>query len=212
MDPIVAARPAAETFTRANYLAAVANGVDSFWVPDHLTNCCRDHCGFRNIAVQRSSHQRLTPIWSIGRLRLGVGVTDTGRRNPAVTARSIRWARVSRVCRICSPTAWTSRRRCPPSCGPAVDAAGNPAQRDSRRGHRPSREVARFRGPSHGADQRELVPTKPAEGAGFSNAVHQDRPAVEEILISSRRLSKSIGSRCSCRSPRFRVRDRSHCS
>ena len=36
MDPIVAARPAAETFTRANYLAAVANGVDSFWVPDHL--------------------------------------------------------------------------------------------------------------------------------------------------------------------------------
>ena len=36
MDPIVAARPAAETFTRANYLGAVANRVDSLWVPDHL--------------------------------------------------------------------------------------------------------------------------------------------------------------------------------
>src|SRR5258705_8053645 len=35
-DPIVAARPAADTFTRANYLSAVANRVDSFWVPDHL--------------------------------------------------------------------------------------------------------------------------------------------------------------------------------
>ena len=35
-DPIIAARPAADTFTRANYLGAVANRVDSFWVPDHL--------------------------------------------------------------------------------------------------------------------------------------------------------------------------------
>ncbi len=36
IDGIVASRPAADTFTRANYLAAVANRVDSFWVPDHL--------------------------------------------------------------------------------------------------------------------------------------------------------------------------------
>jgi len=35
-DPILAARPAPDTFTRANYLGAVANRVDSFWVPDHL--------------------------------------------------------------------------------------------------------------------------------------------------------------------------------
>jgi phthiodiolone/phenolphthiodiolone dimycocerosates ketoreductase len=35
-DPIVAAWPAADTLTRANYLSAVANGVNSFWVPDHL--------------------------------------------------------------------------------------------------------------------------------------------------------------------------------
>ena len=36
MDPIIAARPTAESFTRANYLSALANRVDSFWVPDHL--------------------------------------------------------------------------------------------------------------------------------------------------------------------------------
>jgi phthiodiolone/phenolphthiodiolone dimycocerosates ketoreductase len=36
VDPIIAARPAADAFTRANYLAAVASRVDSFWVPDHL--------------------------------------------------------------------------------------------------------------------------------------------------------------------------------
>jgi hypothetical protein len=35
-DPILVARPTADTFTRANYLGAVANRVDSFWVPDHL--------------------------------------------------------------------------------------------------------------------------------------------------------------------------------
>ena len=36
MDLIIAARPAADTFTRANYFGALANRVDSFWVPDHL--------------------------------------------------------------------------------------------------------------------------------------------------------------------------------
>src|SRR6516225_1489015 len=36
MDPIVAARPTADALTRAQYLEAVANRVDSFWVPDHL--------------------------------------------------------------------------------------------------------------------------------------------------------------------------------
>jgi phthiodiolone/phenolphthiodiolone dimycocerosates ketoreductase len=36
VDPIVAARPAADTFTRANYLGAVANRIDSFWVIEHL--------------------------------------------------------------------------------------------------------------------------------------------------------------------------------
>ncbi|MGW4101415.1 LLM class flavin-dependent oxidoreductase [Mycobacterium sp. NPDC004974] len=101
MDPITAARPAVDTFTRANYLSAVASGVDSFWVPDHL-----------NAMVPRALWQpkymggaKILPTgdaflepWTmlghiaarnrIGRLRLGVGVTDTGRRNPAVTAQA----------------------------------------------------------------------------------------------------------------------------
>src|SRR5246127_437543 len=36
MDTALAARPAVDSRTRANYMAAVANRVDSFWVPDHL--------------------------------------------------------------------------------------------------------------------------------------------------------------------------------
>ena len=32
----MAARPTADAFSRANYLAAVANRVDSYWVPDHI--------------------------------------------------------------------------------------------------------------------------------------------------------------------------------
>ena len=102
MDPIIAARPAADTFTRANYLSALAGRVDSFWVPDHL-----------NALFPRSLWQpkyaggaRILPTadacmepWTmlghvaarnrIGRMRLGVGVTDTGRRNPAVTAQAV---------------------------------------------------------------------------------------------------------------------------
>ena len=37
LDFIIAGRPAVDTFTRANYLGALAARVDSFWVPDHLT-------------------------------------------------------------------------------------------------------------------------------------------------------------------------------
>ena len=36
MDPVMAARPTVDTVTRANYLGAVANRVDSYWVPDHI--------------------------------------------------------------------------------------------------------------------------------------------------------------------------------
>ena len=35
-DPLVVARPTAESITRLNYLSAAATRVDSFWVPDHL--------------------------------------------------------------------------------------------------------------------------------------------------------------------------------
>ena len=100
-DPIVAARPAADTFTRANYLGAVANRVDSFWVPDHLNQLFprslwkQKYCGATKLLpTVDASMEPWTMLGHIaarnrlGRLRLGVAVTDSGRRNPAVTAQA----------------------------------------------------------------------------------------------------------------------------
>jgi phthiodiolone/phenolphthiodiolone dimycocerosates ketoreductase len=101
MDPTIAARPAVDTFTRASYLSAVAGGVDSFWVPDHLNALFPrslwqpKYCG--GARVLPSADAYLEPWTMLGnlaarnrvaRLRLGVSVTDTGRRNPAVTAQA----------------------------------------------------------------------------------------------------------------------------
>ncbi len=101
MDTALVARPAVDSLTRTNYMAAVANRVDSFWVPDHLNALFP-----RSIwAPKYSAASRLIPRadaslepWTLlghlaarnrlGRLRLGVSVTDTGRRNPAVTAQA----------------------------------------------------------------------------------------------------------------------------
>lgn len=100
-DGAVVSRPVASAFTRSNYLSAVAAGVDSFWVPDHLN-------GLFPRALwnpKRSGAARVAPSidavmepWTmlghiaarnrLGRLRLGIGVTDSGRRNPAVTAQA----------------------------------------------------------------------------------------------------------------------------
>ncbi len=101
MDPIVAARPAADTFTRANYLAAVANRVDSFWVPDHLNQLLprslwqQQYCGAAKLIPKINADMEPWTMLGhiaarnrVGRLRLGVGVTDAGRRNPAVTAQA----------------------------------------------------------------------------------------------------------------------------
>ncbi len=101
MDPIVAARPAADTLTRANYLAAVASGVDSFWVPDHLNQLvprslwAQKYCGAAKLIPRINADMEpwtmlghLAARNRVGRLRLGVGVTDSGRRNPAVTAQA----------------------------------------------------------------------------------------------------------------------------
>ena len=101
MDLIVAGRPAADTFTRLNYFSAVAMGVDSFWVPDHLNAIFprslwqSKYCGAARI--QPSVDASMEP-WAmlgniaarnrISRLPLGIGVTDAGRRNPAVTAQA----------------------------------------------------------------------------------------------------------------------------
>ena len=101
MDLIVAGRPAADTFTRLNYFSAVAMGVDWFWVPDHLNAIFprslwqSKYCGAARI--QPSVDASMEP-WAmlgniaarnrISRLPLGIGVTDAGRRNPAVTAQA----------------------------------------------------------------------------------------------------------------------------
>jgi phthiodiolone/phenolphthiodiolone dimycocerosates ketoreductase len=101
MDPIIAARPTVDSFTRASYLSAVASRVDSFWVPDHLNALFPrslwkpKYCGGAKVLPTADAY--LEP-WTmlghlaarnrVGRLRLGVGVTDTGRRNPAVTAQA----------------------------------------------------------------------------------------------------------------------------
>jgi phthiodiolone/phenolphthiodiolone dimycocerosates ketoreductase len=86
---------------RAGYLSAVATGVDSFWLPDHLNSLfprsvmTPKYLGAARIMPDTDAY--LEP-WTmlghfaarnrIGRLRLGTGVTDVGRRNPAVTAQA----------------------------------------------------------------------------------------------------------------------------
>jgi phthiodiolone/phenolphthiodiolone dimycocerosates ketoreductase len=101
MDPIISSRPSADSFTRANYLATVANRVDSFWVPDHLNalfpRSLWNPKYSTTAKIMPSADAYLEP-WTmlghlaarnrIGRMRLGVGVTDAGRRNPAVTAQA----------------------------------------------------------------------------------------------------------------------------
>src|ERR1700684_3071792 len=87
--------------TRSSYLSAVATRADASWLADHLNSLYP-----RSMAKPKYiGGARLTPKvdanlepWTVlghlaarnrlGRMRLGVGVTDTGRRNPAVTAQA----------------------------------------------------------------------------------------------------------------------------
>ena len=98
---ILNARQSPMAVVHGNYLTAVASRVDSVWVPDHLNSLTP-----RAIATpQYFGAAKLIPRidaslepWTmlghlaagnrLGRLRLGVGVTDAGRRNPAVTAQA----------------------------------------------------------------------------------------------------------------------------
>ena len=95
----VVSRPTAESLTRADYLNALANRVDSFWVPDHLNGLFprslwkQKYCGATKLMPILDAYMEpwtmlghLAARNRVGRMRLGVSVTDTGRRNPAVTA------------------------------------------------------------------------------------------------------------------------------
>ncbi len=86
---------------RASYLTALATRVDSFWLPDHLNALWpRSIATPKYMGVARifSKPDAILEAWTLlghlaarnrlGRMRLGIGVTDVGRRNPAVTAQA----------------------------------------------------------------------------------------------------------------------------
>jgi phthiodiolone/phenolphthiodiolone dimycocerosates ketoreductase len=102
VDGIANSRFSPTLLPRLGYLAAAATRADSFWVGDHLNSLVP-----RSIATPEflGVAARVVPDvdailepWTmlghlaarnrLGRLRLGVGVTDAGRRNPAVTAQA----------------------------------------------------------------------------------------------------------------------------
>ncbi|WP_372452848.1 LLM class flavin-dependent oxidoreductase [Mycolicibacterium xanthum] len=85
----------------ATYLTAAASGADSFWLPDHLNAflpravATPKYMGAARLAPKIDAY--LEPWTLLGnvaarhrvrRLRLGIGVTDASRRNPAVTAQA----------------------------------------------------------------------------------------------------------------------------
>ena len=102
LENIVQSRLGPTASLRMSYLAAVGSGADSFWVPDHLNSIfprsifTPKYVGAAKLAPSPDAY--LEP-WTmlghvaarnrLGRLRLGVSVTDTGRRNPAVTAQAV---------------------------------------------------------------------------------------------------------------------------
>jgi phthiodiolone/phenolphthiodiolone dimycocerosates ketoreductase len=102
MDGIIAAPPAAGSHSRSHYwLSAIAGRADSFWVPDHLNALFPrvlwnpTYLSAARILPSGNAYMEpwtmlghLASLNRIGRMRLGIGVTDTGRRNPAVTAQA----------------------------------------------------------------------------------------------------------------------------
>jgi phthiodiolone/phenolphthiodiolone dimycocerosates ketoreductase len=101
MDSILAGRPAVDTYSRASYVAAVANRVDSYWVPDHINGQTprplwnpKYTAAARLLKSPDAAMEAWTLLGSLAarrrfhRVRLGIGVTDTGKRHPAVTAQA----------------------------------------------------------------------------------------------------------------------------
>ncbi|SOX56071.1 LLM class flavin-dependent oxidoreductase [Mycobacterium ahvazicum] len=86
---------------RADHIMALVTGSDSLWVGDHLNGVLPrsmwtpKHTGLAKIIPNIDAHLEpwtmlghLASLSRIGRLRLGISVTDPGRRNPAVTAQA----------------------------------------------------------------------------------------------------------------------------
>jgi phthiodiolone/phenolphthiodiolone dimycocerosates ketoreductase len=100
-NQILNSRYSPTALPRADYMTAAAAGLDAFWVGDHLNALfprsiyTPQYCGAARIA--RRVDASLEPWTLLGhlasrnpfaRVRLGVGVTDASRRNPAVTAQA----------------------------------------------------------------------------------------------------------------------------
>jgi phthiodiolone/phenolphthiodiolone dimycocerosates ketoreductase len=97
----VNSRISAGAMTRLSYLSAAAARADSFWVTDHLNGLVPRSIAtpeyLAGTSVVPDVDAFLEP-WTmlgnfaarnrLGRLRLGICVTDTSRRNPAVTAQA----------------------------------------------------------------------------------------------------------------------------
>lgn len=100
-NQIVNSRYSPTALARADLLTARASGADSYWVADHLNALFpRSIATSRYLGVTKvipNIDAQLEPWTLLGhlaarnpfaRLRLGVGVTDASRRNPAVTAQA----------------------------------------------------------------------------------------------------------------------------
>lgn len=102
IDGIPNSRFAPSVVPRASSLAAAATGADSYWVADHLNSlvprsiATPEYFGVVAKLVPKVD-ANLEPWTMLGhlaarnrvrRLRLGVCVTDAGRRNPAITAQA----------------------------------------------------------------------------------------------------------------------------
>lgn len=98
----IAAQPAPDLLARTGYLAAIASRVDSYWIPDHINGLIpramwnRTYIGAARLIPRADAYAEawtmlgyLAAHKRLGRLRLGIGVTDAGRRNPAVTAQAV---------------------------------------------------------------------------------------------------------------------------
>ena len=100
-EQILDSRLGPMTVAEMGYRTAQLGGADSFWVPDHINNLlpqsvmAKKYSGAAQLIPNIDAI--LEPWTALGylaghhrrnRLRLGTSVTDTGRRNPAVTAQA----------------------------------------------------------------------------------------------------------------------------
>ncbi|QHE73539.1 LLM class flavin-dependent oxidoreductase [Rhodococcus sp. WAY2] len=101
MDCAIHPRFAPDLLLRTTRAVATAGGADSMWLPDHLNSLFPAsvwkpaYSGAAKLLPRANAYYE--PWTALGyvaahnklaRLRLGVGVTDAGRRNPAVTAQA----------------------------------------------------------------------------------------------------------------------------